>query len=60
MQSYYYFFLSEVYLTTDTHWLMSGVGHEVSINRDGLTHVLVRPASVVAVGLHTQSYVSEE
>ena len=39
---------------------MPGVRHEVSVNRDGLAVVLVRPASVVAVDLDAEGNVRQE
>ena len=39
---------------------MPGVRHEVSVNRDGLAMVLVRPASVVAVHLDAEADVRQE
>ena len=39
---------------------MSGVGHEVSVDGDGLAVVLVRPTSVVAVDLDAEGDVGQE
>ena len=39
---------------------MPGVGHEVSVNGDGLAVVLVRPAGVVAVDLDAEGHVCQE
>ena len=47
------------HLTAHSDRLVSGVGHEVAINGDGLAHVLVSPASVVTIGLDTEAHVSK-
>ena len=47
------------HLSAHPDWLVSGVGHEVAINRDGLAHVLVSPASIVTIGLNTETHVSK-
>ena len=39
---------------------MPGVRHEVSVNRDGLAVVLVRPSSIVSVDLDAESHVGQE
>ena len=48
------------YLATHADGFVPGVAHEVPVNGDGLARVLVRPAGVVAVGLHTEPHVSHE
>ena len=48
------------FLATNSYRLVPGVGHEVSVNGDGLAVVLVRPASVVAVDLDAEGHVSKE
>ena len=48
------------HLAAHAHGLVPGVGHEVAVDGDGLAVVLVRPARVVAVGLHAQPDVGHE